>query len=268
MGAYAVLFAEKKEKMPPRRRGGNIGRRTAAALSMAAQRANENEDQREERLAEQRERNNAAAVRSPTVTPTRRRTAAQRIRRNMTDRARNMTNRVCGAGLYKAAFGYEAEFDYRQHRFVQIGAMDQVCAFCKAKKFPNESAGMCCASGKVKLPALQQPPEPLNTLFSSGSAESQHFLRYIRAYNNCFQMTSFGATQIVRHGYMPTFKVNKAAYPYDTHTDITTHSTTTEDIEFTGTRASLPSCGISVANCGCPSRIFANIFHWRRRSRG
>lgn len=56
---------------------------------------------------------------------------------------------------------------------------------------------------------MRPPPEPLQTLLSGISADSKHFLRHILGYNNAFQMTSFGATQIVSHGYMPTFKVKR-----------------------------------------------------------
>lgn len=185
--------------MPRRRREANIGRRTRAAVARANSRANENDNQRDERLAGQRGRN--------ADTPRMKRTAAQRIRRNFAQRAQNIANRP------NLEFDYDANIDYQQH--AQIGGMDEVCALCSAKKFLNETAGMCCASGKVKLPLLEQPPQPLQTLISGSTPESQHFLQNIQAYNNCFQMTSFGATQIIRDGYMPTFKVNN--YPCDTH---------------------------------------------------
>ena len=34
--------------------------------------------------------------------------------------------------------------------------------FCSALKFKNETSGICCAGGKVKLPELHSPPEPLS----------------------------------------------------------------------------------------------------------
>ncbi|GFU44734.1 uncharacterized protein TNCV_2220511 [Trichonephila clavipes] len=57
---------------------------------------------------------------------------------------------------------------------------------------------MCCAKGKVKLPELHSPPEPLSMFLSGVRRVSKHFLENIRKYNACFQMTSFGATNIVR----------------------------------------------------------------------
>ncbi|GFW42251.1 helitron_like_N domain-containing protein [Trichonephila clavipes] len=71
---------------------------------------------------------------------------------------------------------------------------------------------MCCASGKVKLPELHSPPEPLSTFLSAVTRVSKHFLENIRKYNSCFQMTSFGATNIVRENYMPTFRVQGQIY--------------------------------------------------------
>ncbi|GBP56890.1 hypothetical protein EVAR_41639_1 [Eumeta japonica] len=84
-----------------------------------------------------------------------------------------------------------------------------------ALKFKNETPGMCCVSGKVKLPELHLPPEPLLTLLSGVTRESKHFLENIRKYNSCLQMTSFGATNIVRENYMPTFRVQWQIYHRD-----------------------------------------------------
>ncbi|GFX87080.1 uncharacterized protein TNCV_2637201 [Trichonephila clavipes] len=50
------------------------------------------------------------------------------------------------------------------HPSVIIGKMDKKCMYCGAQKFKNETPGMCCAGGKVKLPDLRSPPEPLLTL--------------------------------------------------------------------------------------------------------
>ena len=72
---------------------------------------------------------------------------------------------------------------------------------------------MCCSNGKVKLPSLRLPPEPLNSLMLGTTATSKHFLENIRKYNSCFQMTSFGATiEVCEPGFMPTFKVQGQVY--------------------------------------------------------
>ncbi|UYV78243.1 hypothetical protein LAZ67_16000653 [Cordylochernes scorpioides] len=100
---------------------------------------------------------------------------AQREARLGTNRERNVrSRRTLHADLNRAAFHYDADYDY---------------------------------SGKVKLPELHLPPEPLSTLISGATSQSKHFLRNIRKYNSCFQMTSFGATEIIRDNYIPTFKV-------------------------------------------------------------
>lgn len=85
--------------------------------------------------------------------------------------------------------------------------MDIICPHCNAAKFRGETAGMCCSNGIVKLPALEPPPEPLHSLLTGESPTSKHFLQNIQTYNSCFQMTSFGATKIIRDEFMPTFKV-------------------------------------------------------------
>ena len=59
---------------------------------------------------------------------------------------------------YRIAFRYSPVDDYS--RCVQIGTMSKICPYCMALKFNCETMGMCCASGKVKLPLLAAPPEP------------------------------------------------------------------------------------------------------------
>ncbi|UYV75155.1 hypothetical protein LAZ67_12002687 [Cordylochernes scorpioides] len=46
---------------------------------------------------------------------------------------------------------------------------------CGAQKFKNETPGMCCAGGKVKLPDLRSPPEPLLTLVSGEKVNQNIF---------------------------------------------------------------------------------------------
>jgi len=62
--------------------------------------------------------------------------------------------------------------DYSLSRCVQIGTMSKICPYCKALKFNGETKGMCCASGKVKLPQLAAPPEPWKTLHTGTTSES------------------------------------------------------------------------------------------------
>ncbi|GBN72569.1 hypothetical protein AVEN_248566-1 [Araneus ventricosus] len=92
------------------------------------------------------------------------------------------------------------------HLKADIGKMNVICKYCRAKKFKCETLGMCCSNGKVKLPSLDQPPEPLYSLISGVALESTHFLQNIRKYNACFQLTSFGTTTVDREeGFMPIF---------------------------------------------------------------
>ncbi|XP_049310614.1 uncharacterized protein LOC125778131 isoform X2 [Bactrocera dorsalis] len=107
-------------------------------------------------------------------------------------------------------FHHDPDCDYSLHG--AIGALDIICTHCNAAKFRGETAGMCCFSGKVKLPALEPPPEPLHSLLTGESPTSKHFLQNIQAYNSCFQMTSFGATKIIRDPFMPTFKIQGQIY--------------------------------------------------------
>lgn len=109
--------------------------------------------------------------------------------------------------LHRVAFQYDCTFDYSLHPSVQIGRMEVLCDYCGALKFTGETSGLCCLSGKVKLPLLPQPPEPLYSLLRGETPESRHFLANTQKYNGCFQMTSFGANIIQERGFNPTLKV-------------------------------------------------------------
>ncbi|XP_027843493.2 uncharacterized protein LOC114124439 [Aphis gossypii] len=67
--------------------------------------------------------------------------------------------------------------------------MDKECPHCHALKFKNEPVGMCCASGKMQLPKVETPPEPLNGLLIGTDPDSNVFLKSIRTFNSCFQIT-------------------------------------------------------------------------------
>ena len=109
----------------------------------------------------------------------------------------------------RLAFKYYPSDDYRD---VQIGAMSEICPYYKALKFNVETMGMCCASGKVKLPQLAESPETLKFLLTGHTSKSKRFLLNIRKYNSCFQMTSFGAQVENQDQFMSTFKVKGQIY--------------------------------------------------------
>ncbi|KAJ8888899.1 hypothetical protein PR048_008393 [Dryococelus australis] len=71
------------------------------------------------------------------------------------------------AVFYKAAFEYHATLDYSSHRLIiKMERMSIECRFCRALKWKVETAGMCCSEGKVSIPLLKKPVEPLKQLFS------------------------------------------------------------------------------------------------------
>jgi len=76
---------------------------------------------------------------------------------------------------YHLAFRCNPVDDYSLSRCVQIGTMSKICPYCKALKFNGETMGLCCASGKVKLPQLAATPEPLKTLLTGTTSESKRF---------------------------------------------------------------------------------------------
>lgn len=162
--------------MPNNKR--SINSPAVQALKKRETRAAETDGQREARLRTNRERQS-------------------RARSSETDEHRDArlgTMRVMGARsrrtteLNLCALHYDADINYSTHSSVAIGIMDVLCIYCRAFKFKNEAPGMCCARGKVNLPALHAPPEPLSTLVAGDTSISKHFLTNIRRYNSCFQM--------------------------------------------------------------------------------
>lgn len=211
-------------KMPPKRN--NLSLRTRKAERTAAARRAESEEERTQRLEmnrqrisrsrsrhteEEREEQNANdRSRMERNRAIRNRSAENHLQHNLNERMRNQAPAT--GNLNRAAFNYNNTIDYSLHESVTIGTMNKECQHCKALKFTAETPGMCCASGKAVLPELNAPPEPLLTLLSGETPESKHFLTNIRSYNACFQITSFGATNIIKDNYMPTFKIQGQIY--------------------------------------------------------
>jgi hypothetical protein len=53
---------------------------------------------------------------------------------------------------------------------------------------------LCCGNGKVQLPTLKEPPEPLkHLLFDHDDPDSRNFQNNLRTYNMMFAFTSPGA---------------------------------------------------------------------------
>ncbi|KIM40031.1 hypothetical protein M413DRAFT_29163, partial [Hebeloma cylindrosporum] len=96
-----------------------------------------------------------------------------------------------------------------------LGPMDIPCPHCGAlhwlaEKLSNSSKhspkfGMCCMEGKVQLPALEAPPEPLRQLLTSEDRSAKTFRDEIWKYNRAFAFTSLGVDEdhSVNHGRGP-----------------------------------------------------------------
>jgi hypothetical protein len=164
----------------PRPRQQNIGRRSRNYVTQQSHRRSQSEEAHLQRNVVQHLRNEHRTTSAGlSVNPASRRTS--RISRR-------------AQAMEFAAFQY-------------IGGMTMRYIHCAAAKFPGETAGMCCTNDKVKLPAFESPPDPLHSLIFGTSPTSKNFLSHIQEYNTPFQMTSFGATKVIRDSFMPTFKV-------------------------------------------------------------
>jgi len=87
---------------------------------------------------------------------------------------------------------------------VDVGECSLECPYCQAQLWYEERSdkckrlkqvdfSLCCQKGKVQLPLFMKPPQLLQKLFKGEDSTSQHFLHYIRSYNNMFSFTSIGA---------------------------------------------------------------------------
>ena len=90
---------------------------------------------------------------------------------------------------FRSPFGKALE-DVDDHN---LGPLEANCPHCHALKFKEEDPSMCCMNGKVVLPPLQQPPEPLWSLLSNRDPSSRQFRQRIRQYNSAFNMASSSA---------------------------------------------------------------------------
>ncbi|KAJ3708378.1 hypothetical protein LUZ61_012083 [Rhynchospora tenuis] len=101
---------------------------------------------------------------------------------------------------------------------LDFGDPDQVCSDCHALFWYQERSGsssetwnavynLCCRNGRVSLPPIEDPPEPLRTLLDpSNGPDSVHFLANIRTYNSMFAFTS--------NGVRIDQQINRSAGPY------------------------------------------------------
>lgn len=178
-------------------------------INIAQRREQENEEERNERLSESQSTRRSARQRI---------TNANRAENQLANRTRMQTTRALQLSSFnRIAFQYNPDIDYSTHDKISIGEMDKECQYCHALKFKNETIGMCCSSGKVVLPILNLPPDPLKSLMSGTNEESKLFLSKIRKFNNCFQMTSFAAnivsnTDAQGRNFASTFKIQGQIY--------------------------------------------------------
>ena len=105
-----------------------------------------------------------------------------------------------------------------------MGKMDVECSDCGALHWRSEMLahttaspkfGMCCFSGKIKIPKIDNPPPELLHLLSDQDNISKKFRDHIQNYNNALAMTSIGCQQdsSINNGGGPyVFKIQGRLY--------------------------------------------------------
>ncbi|UYV80348.1 hypothetical protein LAZ67_18002566 [Cordylochernes scorpioides] len=113
---------------------------------------------------------NARAIETPLQSETRR--ALRRLRYSEARVAATQTMQVPVQRIqlwtHKPFSGleYNAYIDYKADSSVDIGQMSRVCQFCSALRLRDEPFSLCCKQGRVSLPAIEFPPEPIFSLLS------------------------------------------------------------------------------------------------------
>nr|GEX93096.1 helitron helicase-like domain-containing protein [Tanacetum cinerariifolium] len=85
------------------------------------------------------------------------------------------------------------------YMYNDLGDCDCRCRYCRASFWYVERLkghshnrtpeySLCCGGGRIQMQRPREPPEYIKSLF-----ENKHFMENIRAYNQMFAMTSFGA---------------------------------------------------------------------------
>ncbi|KAF0769445.1 ATP-dependent DNA helicase [Aphis craccivora] len=141
-----------------KRKGADLSRSTSKARNLQNNRSERTEEQIQQQNTDARVRMAQLHQEEPEDT---------RSERNEVHRA------FISDSFPRLAFQYKPDIEYYAHSKVVIGAMDKECPHCHALKFKNESAGMCCASGKVQLPEIETPPEPGNYLYGKTTFAGQ-----------------------------------------------------------------------------------------------
>ena len=107
-----------------------------------------------------------------------------------------------------------------------LGPMNVKCPDCGAlhwmaerrsdSSMENPKFGKCCLSGKIELPKLEPPPQPLRGLLEGDQPQAKKFRSDIRQYNMALSFTSLGAD--IDHALMaggggpPVFQLHGAMY--------------------------------------------------------
>jgi len=99
------------------------------------------------------------------------------------------------------AMKYDSTIDYRNDPAISIGSPTIVYEYCSALKWKDESNGICCSNGKIKLDDIVVPP--LKLLIDGNHLKHTEFLRIIR---NIRRMTSFKSQRVVEHGFMQNLR--------------------------------------------------------------
>lgn len=214
---------------PKKRKGDNLSRRTTISRVMryikarrSCKQARENNADMRVRVKQVRESQSQEARDERNQQRQLERKETRRFtvdRRRGIDQQRQQVHRALTSDSFiRLAFQYEPDVEYYTHSKVDIVTLEKECPHCHALKLKNEPVWMCSSSEEVQITEIETPPEPLHGLLIGTDPDSSLFLKSISTFNSCFQMTSFGATEIVNNiaangqQFNSTFKIKGQVY--------------------------------------------------------
>ncbi len=122
-------------------------------------------------------------------------------------------SRVKKRGYHEKKLGVVDSVDFEEEAFDCVGHSnlfnsENVCTLCGSYRWKGERLGFCCEKGKIKLPLMPDPPQPILQLYSQ-----KDFLTSIRKYNNALSLASLGVGQeIIMPNHSPTVKIQGKVY--------------------------------------------------------
>ncbi|UYV64106.1 hypothetical protein LAZ67_2006589 [Cordylochernes scorpioides] len=153
-------------------RRSNLSQSSNSSRVQHAYRLRETRAQKIRRLREQAQRQaTLRSLETPDRTHSRLQAHSERYSSTRRNTRTNDFFRSAWSSMKNAGCNYYVAVEYFKHPLISLGVMDTTCRFCGALRWKDESSGMCCSNGKVRLPLIDLPPKPIRSLLSGENSD-------------------------------------------------------------------------------------------------